>query len=81
MTGLRIRGLTDEDDAPTMRSPTSANPLQSRFNQINEILDQNMDEVSSNLFLVFTWTVLGCVALKLSDLTVLVSVAGGLFPV
>ncbi|KAJ1520209.1 hypothetical protein ONE63_004419 [Megalurothrips usitatus] len=49
--GLRIRGLSDEDEAPSnMRSPTSpTNPLQSRFNQVNEILDQNIDEVGSSL--------------------------------
>lgn len=47
--GLRIRGLSDEDDVPDLRSPTSSNPLQSRYNQINEILDQNIDEVGSSL--------------------------------
>ncbi|KAK3921023.1 Synaptosomal-associated protein 29 [Frankliniella fusca] len=48
--GLRIRGLSDEDDdVPNLRSPTSSNPLQSRFNQVNEILDKNIDEVGSSL--------------------------------
>ncbi|XP_034230735.1 synaptosomal-associated protein 29 [Thrips palmi] len=47
--GLRIRGLADEDDGSDMRSPTSSNPLQSRFNHINDILDKNMDEVGSSL--------------------------------
>lgn len=48
--GLRIRGLGDEDDdVPNLRSPTSMNPLQSRFNQVNDILDKNIDEVGSSL--------------------------------
>ena len=47
-SGLRIRGLSDDDEkvVPSLSSPGSINPLQSRYNQVNEILDNNIEEVN-----------------------------------